>query len=193
MKSISFNIRFLTWVLIVGCVFIILWKVWNEIIFLDSESDYKLLGVTIPSKISYTTYKFLTALYCISIAFIIFHINTFRKVMTDFFDDLIFSDQNGLQQRQISNGILYFAIFISIFKIIIGTYSSNSLGVYTTSHSEGLLQNLSHTNLSFLFGYNTGRTLWTFLPLLIISQVILLISEMIKKGYSIKSENDLTI
>ena len=193
MKSISFNIRFLTWVLIVATIFMIIARVWNKVIFLASDSEFRLLGISIPPQIGPTMYKSVVGLYCLSLTFLIYHLNTFRKVMTDFYNDLIFSYKNGLQLRQIANGVLYFAIFMAIFKIILGVYSSNPLNVITIDHSEVYNHGLTHNHQAYLFGYNIGRTIWIFLPILIISQVISLVSEMIKKGQILKSENDLTI
>lgn len=193
MKSISFNIRFLTWVLIVGTILVILSKVWNELLFLESEKEFRLLGIVLPAQINPTIYKGLIVLYCFSLVFILFHLNTFRKVMTDFYNDLIFSNQNGIQLRQIANGILYFTIFLEIFKIFLGIYSLPFLKVDELAVPLNHFHNDPAYKNGYIFGRILGRSLSTILPFLIISQAILLLSEMIKKGHLLKSENDLTI
>jgi hypothetical protein len=191
MRSISFTIRFLTWILIVGLLIVVFSKIWREVIFLQSITNLKLLGVTFPPQLDITIFKCLIVLYCLSMIFIIYHLNNFQKVMTDFYNDLLFTKRNGLQLRRVSKGILYFAIFIAVYKIILGFYSDASLGTHNPQIRE--LSSGPLGRLGFLLGYQIGVSITLFFPFLIISQVILLFSEMINKGYLIKSENDLTI
>ncbi len=193
MKSIAFNIRFLTWVLIIWSLIIIVSRIWSAIIFYDSELEFRLLGETLPSTTSPFYYKGIVGLYCLSLMYLIYYMNIFRKVLTEFFNDLLFSPENGIQLKRVANGVLYFAIFLLVFKLFLVIYSLSLLEGAELEAAKGYF----HNDIAYSKGYNYGRALAksviTFVPILVISQLILLLSEMIEKGYLIKTENDLTI
>ncbi len=193
MKSISFNIRVLTWVLIGFLVLMIFSRIWHGILFIEEARGYKLLGVEISNKLSPNVFRTLTLFYCLLLSYIVFQLKKFNDVMNDFYNDLFFSAKNGVQLKRIANGILFFTILIGIIKLFLELYSISSLDT-----SEMLIQesgfrkgHLHHTG--YLFGQIVAKICFICIPLFIISQILSLQSELVQKGHLLKSENDLTI
>lgn len=193
MKSISFNIRVLTWVLIGFLVLMVLSRILHGILFIEEVRGYKLLGVEISDKLNPNVFRILTLFYCLLLGYIVFQLKKFSDVMNDFYDDLFFSSKNGVQLKKIANGILFFTILIGVLKLYLELYSISS-----SDPSEMLIQENGFRkgpafSAGYLFGQILAKISFICIPLFIISQILSLLSELVKKGYLLKSENDLTI
>lgn len=187
MKTISFYLRFLTYVLIFGCILFIVTRVFSVFEFPNFRVS-SILGESLPTSLSYSLYCIIISICCLSMFYLIYHLNIFRKVITDFYNDLVFSDKNGRQLYSIGCGLIIFTIVIGLLKLILGICFYESI-ISEISSSENALP----YNAGYIFGRNLAKTLFLTIPILCISLIFLLLSELIKKGLVIQSENDLTI
>lgn len=193
MKSISYNIKILTWVLIVFLILMIFSRISQGVLFIEETKEYRLLGVEISNKLSIEVCRLLTLCYCLSLSYIVFQLKKFINVMNDFYDDLFFSAKNGVQLRKIANGILFFTVFIGVLKLSLELYSISSMDTSEILTQENSFRKDPAYTTGYLFGQIMAKISFICIPLFIISQILSLQSELVKKGYLLKTENDLTI
>ena len=108
-------------------------------------------------------------------SYILFHLFKFIKALKGISEKALFSKENGEAFFAIGKAFIYY----SIFKFIVGIASSISI--------ENEVFN------PYNFGRMFGEQLGARLPLLIFALFVLIISKLMKDGYELKNENDLTI
>lgn len=118
--------------------------------------------------------------YFISIGLLVYLfwlIMKFRKMLYVSNKTSFFSEKNAIISQNLGTGLIYYCILKFFLEVI-----SNSIDEFS-----GLR----------VFGENLGERLLTALferiPLLLIALFILIIAQLIKEGYTLKQENDLTI
>jgi hypothetical protein len=98
----------------------------------------------------------------------------FSKITFGDKTDIVFSKKNGKIFEALGNGLLYYSI--GIFSIIL---------IKSGIEKVAFLKELK--------AYNLNVTFSELFPLIVIAIFILIISQLIKDGYELRKENDLTI
>ncbi|MGB5646619.1 DUF2975 domain-containing protein [Muriicola sp.] len=109
--------------------------------------------------------------------YILFHLFKFTKSIKQISANVLFSQENGKAFNAIGRAFIYYAIL----KFIVGVVSSISNSIENEVFS------------SYNFGRILGEQMAARLPLLMFSLFLLIISKLMKDGYELKNENDLTI
>ncbi|HKL90894.1 MAG TPA: DUF2975 domain-containing protein [Allomuricauda sp.] len=103
---------------------------------------------------------------------------TLRKTVYDSESTSLFSKENKFIFKRVGNGFIYYSIAIFLVRLV-ENYSGQTGGINDSS--------------SYLFGYNIGQLIRDRIPLLVIGIFILILADLIRDGYDLKQENDLTI
>lgn len=102
----------------------------------------------------------------------------FRKVIPEFKTDTIFTEKNSAIFRKVGNGLIAYSVLIFFIRLIEKSYEITlEYGV----------------SASYTLGKNFGTALSGRISLLVIAIFLLIIAQLIKEGYRLKQENDLTI
>ncbi|MBU2900882.1 DUF2975 domain-containing protein [Maribacter dokdonensis] len=102
----------------------------------------------------------------------------FRKVIPEFKTDTIFSEKNSAIFRKVGNGLIAYSVLIFFIRLIEKSFE------ITVEYG---------VSASYTLGKNFGTVLSGRISLLIIAIFLLIIARLIKEGYQLKQENDLTI
>jgi len=109
--------------------------------------------------------------------YILFHLFNFTKSIKRIQANVLFSQENGKAFYAIGRAFIYYAILKFIIGVVGGISNSIENEVFS----------------SYNFGRILGEQIAARLPLLIFSLFLLIISKLMKDGYELKIENDLTI
>ncbi|MDF4203535.1 DUF2975 domain-containing protein [Maribacter sp. SA7] len=101
-----------------------------------------------------------------------------RKVIPGFKTDTIFTEKNSAIFRKVGNGLITYSVLIFFIRLIEKSFEITlEYGV----------------SASYTLGKNFGTALSGRISLLVIAIFLLIIAQLIKEGYRLKQENDLTI
>jgi len=110
--------------------------------------------------------------------YIIWLLLKFRKVIPEFKTDTIFTEKNSAIFRKVGNGLIAYSVLIFFIRLIEKSFEITlEYGV----------------SASYTLGKNFGTALSGRISLLVIAIFLLIIAQLIKEGYRLKQENDLTI
>jgi hypothetical protein len=102
----------------------------------------------------------------------------FRRTIYTLHTDSIFSESNGIIFKTVGRGILFYSIGIFIIRVI-----ENIL----------ITSGIAKESAAYNLGRDFGAALSDRIPLLVIAFFLLIVAQLIKDGYDLKQENDLTI
>jgi len=102
----------------------------------------------------------------------------FRKVIPEFITDTIFTEKNSTIFRKVGNGLIIYSVLIFFIRLIEKCFE------ITLEYS---------VSASYTLSKNFGTVLSGRISLLVIAIFLLIIAKLIKEGYQLKNENDLTI
>lgn len=110
--------------------------------------------------------------------YIIWLLLKFRKVIPEFKTDTIFTEKNSAIFRKVGNGLIAYSVLIFFIRLIEKSFEITlEYGI----------------SASYTLGKNFGTALSGRISLLVIAIFLLIIAQLIKEGYRLKQENDLTI
>lgn len=120
--------------------------------------------------------------------FCVYQLFAFRKILTNFSEDYMFSTTNAQALKLVGKGFIIIALGLIAIELIM--FIMNFVIQSTTSERD----------FPYNIGYNLGfviarivRLLLEQLPFIIVAVFLMIMSQLIQKGYWIKRENDLTI
>lgn len=120
----------------------------------------------------------LTTLTILLLSYIFWLLLKFRKTIYSVKTESFFSKENSTIFQTVGKGLIYYSIGIFVIRVL--EYSFEKVSVAGES-------------VAYTLGKNIGSALGDRIPLLIIAFFILIIAKLIKDGYQLKKENDLTI
>ncbi|MEY8020635.1 DUF2975 domain-containing protein [Muriicola sp. SD30] len=109
--------------------------------------------------------------------YILFHLFNFAKSIKRIQANVFFSQENGKAFNTIGWAFIYYSILKFIIGVVSGISNSIENEVFT----------------SYNFGHIFGENLGARVPLLTFALFLLIISKLMKDGFELKIENDLTI
>lgn len=140
----------------------------------------QIFGYNYPSNWSLSLYWFFQVLSIGFKAYAIYLLFVFKDIIHSFYKDNFFTKTNGQNLILIGSGII---LLIFLFGLTILPFN-----IYESLNSK-ILPN----RVNYKYGYGLGKTLKSFMPLLMFSMFFILLGNIIKKGQKLQEENDLTI
>lgn len=133
-----------------------------------------------PNIISSTSYSLILvsfAFICLLI-YMLWHLRKFKKVVKKSKNTSLFNNSNHKAFHSVGMAFIYYTAARFIIRIV-----------------EFMLSNVddSQQSIAYQFGRNIGEGVSNHFPLLIVALFLLIIAELIKDGYQLKKENELTI
>ena len=177
MRTLSLYLKWIIMVSIFGTLMVISKQILNLHLFKANVEKQLFYDISLPNDIGFYHYLLMEIFVCFSLLYLIYHLNTFRKVTNDFSEDLIFSKKNSKELRSVGLGLLSFTAVAGIFKVVTSCY-------YFFKTSPAFLSSdnpdISY-NTGYAIGYSISQIIY-FMPILIIAFLVLLIVELIKNG-----------
>lgn len=140
----------------------------------------QVFGYNYPPDWSLLLYWFFQVLSIGFKAYAIYLLFVFKDIIQSFNTNNFFTKTNGENLMFIGSGIILLAVLLGLTAL--------PFNIYESLNSE-ILPN--RTN--YKYGYGLGKTLKSFMPLLMFSMFFILLGNIVKKGQEIQEENDLTI
>ncbi|MGB5554820.1 MAG: DUF2975 domain-containing protein [Flavobacteriaceae bacterium] len=120
----------------------------------------------------------LTITTIILLSYMLWLLLKFRKAIYDAKENSIFTKKNSIIFKLVGKGLILYSVFIFILRIVENSLSKVAVLGESTAYN---------------FGRKVGAALGDRIPLLIIAFFLLIVAQLIKEGYQLKDENDLTI
>lgn len=142
------------------------------------------LNISVPESISLDTFRILSWITAIPLVYLLFQLNTFRKIAKNLENNSIFYAKSGASLNSVANGLFYFILYSGILKFFLEGYC-----YFITSEPERRILN----RLGGAMAEGLIQTLIYVSPIVVFTIFIKIIATLIREGALIKSENDLTI
>ncbi|MEP2278223.1 DUF2975 domain-containing protein [Maribacter sp.] len=128
--------------------------------------------------ISSNSNQILVIFNLILLSYVLWLLIKFRKTIYTLHTDSVFSAKNGFSFTAIGRGLLFYSAGIFIIRVF-----------------ENILNKpaVKGESVAYNFGRDFGAALSDRIPLLVIAFFLLIVAQLIKEGYDLKQENDLTI
>lgn len=175
MEKLSFYLKLLVNFLltIVILSLILTASKWSKLIL----EKYELIDLTTSVSETQNELILITGLSFLFLIYLLWLILKFRKMVYSIKSTSLFSEKNEIVFRLVGKGLIYYSIGMYIL-----SFAKKALGPANPQES-------SAYNLGTYFG--TGLRI--VIPYLVIALFMLIIAQLIKDGYHLKNENDLTI
>tara|TARA_R110002051_G_scaffold182304_1_gene251917 strand:+ start:109 stop:663 length:555 start_codon:yes stop_codon:yes gene_type:complete len=142
------------------------------------------LNISAPESISFEAYRVLSFITAIPLVYLLFQLNTFRKVAKNLERNSVFDTKSGSSLNSVANGLFYFILSAGIIKFFLEGYCQYII----SEPNQRLLVRLGES-----MGFGIIQTLIYISPIAVVAIFVKIIAILVSEGALIKSENDLTI
>ncbi|NND79813.1 MAG: DUF2975 domain-containing protein [Maribacter sp.] len=173
MSKLQSILNVLIYVWIIG-VFL---KLLKEVGILYKHIHSRIFDSNIISSSSFSMILVSMAFICLLI-YMLWHLRNFKKVVKKSKNTSLFNNSNYKAFHSVGMAFIYYTVARFTIRIV-----------------EFMLSNVDEgqQSIAYQFGRNIGEGVSNQFPLLIVALFLLIIAELIKDGYQLKKENDLTI
>ncbi|OSY88656.1 hypothetical protein WH52_02965 [Tenacibaculum holothuriorum] len=144
--------------------------------------------VVIPEDWNVGVYYFLTIMSLLVIAYLIYLIVVFRKVIFNFSKDKVFTRENSERLNSVGKGLIVYGILFLVFSVFL-----NMAYVFQLNESINPMGYDLAKSKSYNLGAALGRSVRGNLAVFVVALFIQFISFIVVKGNELQEENDLTI